>query len=108
MARRIWLNEMRREAVMRSKNFLVVDDIELPDNKSSPEMNIVASEVLSRMMDLPEAQRVTATLVFIEGYTYREAAEVLEVPIGTVMSRISVVRKKLAEEFQESAQESGT
>jgi RNA polymerase sigma-70 factor (ECF subfamily) len=59
-------------------------------------------------MGLPEAQRVTAMLVFVEGYTYREASEALEVPIGTIMSRISVARKKLAEDIAVELQESGT
>lgn len=108
MARRIWLNDKRKEAVTQSKGFVSTDEIELPDNNASPEMNILANEVLSKLMGLPEAQRVTAMLVFVEGYSYREASEALEVPIGTIMSRISVARKKLAEEITVELRESGT
>ena len=46
-------------------------------------------------MALPEAQRVTVLLVYVEGYSYKEAAEILEIPIGTVMSRLAAARAKL-------------
>ena len=48
------------------------------------------------MMGLPEAMRDTVVLVYVEGFTYREAADILNVPIGTVMSRLSAARKRLA------------
>ena len=47
-------------------------------------------------MALPEAQRVTVMLVYVEGYPYKEAAEVLGIPIGTVMSRLAAARGRLA------------
>jgi RNA polymerase sigma-70 factor, ECF subfamily len=46
-------------------------------------------------MGLPEAQRETLLLVYVEGFTYQEAANVLDVPIGTVMSRLAAVRLRL-------------
>jgi RNA polymerase sigma-70 factor (ECF subfamily) len=42
---------------------------------------------------LPDAQRVVMLLVAVEGLSYQEAADVLEVPIGTVMSRLSRARQ---------------
>jgi RNA polymerase sigma-70 factor, ECF subfamily len=51
--------------------------------------------VLRQAMGLPEAQRETLLLVYVEGFTYQEAANVLDVPIGTVMSRLAAVRLKL-------------
>ncbi|WP_404379929.1 RNA polymerase sigma factor [Caenispirillum salinarum] len=44
---------------------------------------------------LPEDQRVLVMLVCVEGQTYRQAAEVLDLPIGTVMSRLSRGRATL-------------
>ena len=46
---------------------------------------------------LPADQRAVLALVAIEGLSYRQAAEVLEIPVGTVMSRLARARKKLIE-----------
>jgi predicted DNA-binding protein (UPF0251 family) len=46
---------------------------------------------------LPTDQRSALTLVLIEGYSYREAAEILKVPDGTVMSRVARARRALVE-----------
>ena len=79
-----------------------MDEIDIPDKKPTAEMNIMAAEVLSSLMRLPAAQRETAALAYVEGYTYQEVSEMLGVPIGTVMSRLSTVRKKLSDEFADS------
>lgn len=60
------------------------------------EENIFASEVLSEIMRLPESQRAAVLLVYGEGYRYSDAARVLDVPIGTIMSRLAAARKNLA------------
>jgi len=58
-------------------------------------MNIFASQVLKEVGSLPEAQREAVLLVYVEGLTYREAAELITVPIGTVMSRLAAARLTL-------------
>lgn len=40
------------------------------------------------------------TLVSLEGYSYKEVAEILDTPIGTVMSRLSRARKTISEQMQ--------
>jgi RNA polymerase sigma-70 factor (ECF subfamily) len=51
---------------------------------------------ISRALDeLAEDQRATLLLVVLEGLTYREAAEVQGVPIGTVMSRLARARAQI-------------
>jgi RNA polymerase sigma-70 factor (ECF subfamily) len=45
---------------------------------------------------LPDEQRQVVALVLVEGFAYREAAEMLDLPIGTVMSRLSRARTVLA------------
>ncbi|WP_299850681.1 RNA polymerase sigma factor [uncultured Roseovarius sp.] len=105
MARRLWLNELRRDSIRGSAGFVSADEIEISDNSAPMETNIFARQVLSELNRLPEAQRVAALLVFVEGCKYAEAAEILEIPIGTVMSRISAARVTLARRV---AQATGT
>lgn len=44
---------------------------------------------------LPEDQRIVIALVLVEGFSYREAAELLEIPIGTLTSRLARARTAL-------------
>jgi RNA polymerase sigma-70 factor (ECF subfamily) len=93
MARRLWLNELRANNLQSAQS---VDDMDIADNSAPAETNIFAREVLHEVNTLPEAQRAAALLVFVEGYKYAEAAEILDIPVGTIMSRISAARATLA------------
>ena len=57
-------------------------------------------EVDRAMAELSEEQRAVLALVAIEGLTYREAAEALGAPIGTIMSRLARARAALADRLQ--------
>lgn len=94
MAQRVWLNELRSRKVREGGGLVPVEDIEHP-SANNIETNILASEVLTRISELPEVQRVTVFLVYVEGYRYAEAAAHLDVPIGTIMSRLATARKTL-------------
>ena len=72
-----------------------VEDIDLPDTTPGADVNILARDVLNRVNALPEAQRQSVFLVYVEGFSYKEAAEIMEIPIGTVMSRLAGARKRL-------------
>jgi RNA polymerase sigma-70 factor (ECF subfamily) len=52
-------------------------------------------DIARALASLTEDQRATLLLVVLEGLTYREAAEVQEVPIGTVMSRLARARAQV-------------
>jgi RNA polymerase sigma-70 factor (ECF subfamily) len=56
-----------------------------------------AAAVQSAVLALPEASRLTLVLREYEGFSYREIAETLDIPIGTVMSRLSYARARLRE-----------
>jgi RNA polymerase sigma-70 factor (ECF subfamily) len=56
----------------------------------------LARQVLKEVERLPDGQREAVFLVYGEGMAYREAADVLDVPVGTVMSRLAAARSKLA------------
>lgn len=96
ICRSIWLNEVRAAKIRASKSLDTAAAMELVHTPADAEMALVAKTVFAEVMALPEAQRETVILVYVEGFTYREAAEILSVPIGTVMSRLSVARKKLS------------
>jgi RNA polymerase sigma-70 factor (ECF subfamily) len=49
------------------------------------------------MAELPEEQRAVLMLVAVEEMSYADAAQALDIPIGTVMSRLSRARRALAE-----------
>lgn len=55
------------------------------------------SQVMAAMERLPDEQREVVSLILVEGFGYREAAELLELPIGTVSSRLVRGRTALLE-----------
>jgi RNA polymerase sigma-70 factor (ECF subfamily) len=58
------------------------------------ETRLAAGEVAQAMARLPDEQRLAVALVLVDGLSYKEAAEVLEVPQGTLTSRL--VRGRMA------------
>jgi len=61
------------------------------------------SELHAALAELPECFRAVAYLADVEGYSYRDIAEMIGVPIGTVMSRLSRARAKLRARLAEYA-----
>ena len=57
---------------------------------------------MARVEALPEAQRTVMLLVAVEEYTYAEAADILGVPVGTVMSRLHRGREALRQRLAPS------
>jgi len=93
----IWLNEVRARSVREGAGTIDAADILVFEGEREIEQNILAAQVFKEVQGLPEAQRTTLFLVYVEGLTYQEAAELLRVPIGTVMSRLAAARAKLSE-----------
>lgn len=93
-----WIDEIRsRDVRHKYPHQVAVEDAVAPSAEhlagGEQEMNAVA-EALGM---LPEDQRLALTLVAVDGKTYAEAAQILEVPVGTIMSRIARARKYLVE-----------
>ena len=65
------------------------------DGARAVEASITLSQTRTALAELPEEQRAAVALVLIDGLSYREAAEILGVPIGTVTSRLSRAREAL-------------
>jgi RNA polymerase sigma-70 factor (ECF subfamily) len=64
-------------------------------------------EVKAALDALPEQFRIAVYLADVEGFSYKEIAEILEIPIGTVMSRLHRGRKAMQKELYEYAVERG-
>jgi RNA polymerase sigma-70 factor, ECF subfamily len=93
--RSIWLNELRSRHVREGGGFVDASEALVFDGGRETETNIFAAQVLRQVGKLPEAQRETVLLVYVEALSYREAADILAVPIGTVMSRLAAARLTL-------------
>ena len=94
--RSIWLNEVRARRIRQGAESIDSEKGLILDGAKALETNILAAEVLTAIGQLPEAQMETVLLVCGEGYSYAEAANLLRIPIGTVMSRLATARTKLA------------
>lgn len=93
----IWKNDIRRETIRRGQGFVDAEDAGLVDKSESAEGRIFLSEVLNVVEQLPEAQKSAVYLVYVEGFSYDEAAAALEIPAGTLTSRLVRARVKIAE-----------
>jgi RNA polymerase sigma-70 factor, ECF subfamily len=98
-----WISELRARSV-RMRSSLEWDDNFLetvPDpGARNPETTLINTEIIAAVERLPEAQRTVMILVAVEGLSYAEAAEVLGVPIGTIMSRLSRARQTIGAQFE--------
>jgi RNA polymerase sigma-70 factor (ECF subfamily) len=77
-----------------------------PDPEAELIDNTVSSEVTDALEALPEKFRTTL-LLDVEGFSYKEIAEVLDIPIGTVMSRLHRGRKFLQKRLYDVARDRG-
>ncbi len=93
----IWLNELRSQRVRQGQGFVDAEQELSFDGETLAQDQVLAAQVIKRVNALPEAQRETVFLAYVEGLSYKEIAEVLHIPVGTVMSRLAAARLKLAE-----------
>lgn len=78
------------------QGFAETDQLLAPDDREMNEDRRQYQQLMRQVSALPEAQRNAVFLVYVEGFTYQEAADTLSVPIGTVMSRLAAARLTLA------------
>ncbi|MBN3751551.1 RNA polymerase sigma factor [Paraburkholderia sp. Tr-20389] len=101
-----WLNELRARNLRRQSSFEwdqnFLENVADPAG-NDPETQLMHAQIIGAIERLPEVQRVVMLLVAVEGMTYREAADVLDVPMGTVMSRLSRARQAVGSMIGEDA-----
>ena len=98
IARNVFLNEMRARKVRR-EHLKLVDPKEtvVVDGVRAMESRLTFARVRDLVARLPEEQRTVLLLVCVEGLAYKEVAEVLDLPMGTVTSRLARARLALKE-----------
>ncbi len=88
--------ERRRKRYMKLLSFFTGEEA-LSD---SSESLAIADDTLALFATLPTEYRVILLLVSVEGLSYKEVAATLDIPTGTVMSRLSRARKMLHEKLE--------
>lgn len=112
--RNIFLTRVQRETrqpAAREQEFLETAPDRPISNASAPWSSQLAQQMdqeLVRAMDeLPEQYRTVMALWALEDFSYQEIADALEIPIGTVMSRLHRARTRLATQLAEYAAREG-
>jgi RNA polymerase sigma-70 factor, ECF subfamily len=93
IVRNAWIDEVRSRR--RRDKIYAPEEAGEHIGSEAIEQEVTLMSVQAAMLRLPEEQRVAVSLVLIEGLSYKEAAEVLEVPIGTLTSRLARGREAL-------------
>ena len=96
-----WIDETRQ----RGRRNRLLRPAEEGDRVADPaapglESHLAAASVEQAVAALPEDQRIAVALVLVEGLSYAEAAEVLDVPVGTLTSRLVRGRAALQAQLQ--------
>ena len=96
IAQNAWIDQVRTR---RSRSRVVSEDPDADapgiDGAAAMSASLTLSKALHVLASLPKEQRVVVVLVQIDGYSYREASEILGVPEGTITSRLSRARATL-------------
>ena len=104
VCKNLWLDGKRHEKV--KKRYIEGEEHLAEEARmESLESSIVIDQVMARLRRLPEEHRLALSLVAIEGLGYAEASEVLNVPVGTVMSRVCRARMQLKQSYKEDYKE---
>ncbi|WP_299554751.1 sigma-70 family RNA polymerase sigma factor [uncultured Tateyamaria sp.] len=94
--RNAWIDETRKQKSRGTHIHVDETTHALCDEAASAELKLEVRQTLEAIDRLPEGQCDVIILVCVEGLSYREAADVLDVAIGTVMSRLARGRLALA------------
>ena len=100
--RNIWIDQAR--AGQRRAQTFVSEEAGAPIGASgAQEASVELSNVERAMSRLPDDQREAVLLVMVEGYSYKEAAAIVDCPVGTLNSRLVRGRDALLEILGEAA-----
>ena len=98
--RNLWMSELRSRRVRTGAGQVdATDTDELATPITAPD-HLYGNQMVAMLMSLTDGLSSTLLLVAVEGHSYQEAAEILDIPIGTVMSRMSRARQMMKEKLR--------
>lgn len=103
-----WIDQVRARKVRGpAVEMEIAERVAGSDARQETEARLTLQRVQEKVAELPEEQRVLIAMVSVEGLSYKEAATALDIPIGTVMSRLARGRRRLHELLELSGPAAG-
>ena len=94
------VNQFRQTAARGAHMSIDDTDENVLGLEAVQEQKLLYRDVLQKLANLPDEQRSVILLVAVEDLSYADAARVLDIPVGTVMSRLSRARERLHQEIE--------
>ena len=91
----VWIDQLRARDTRRTESEEEAEHVGSDESVRRVEARLALQEVQAAIGGLPAEQRVALMLVTVEGLSYKEAADVAGVPVGTIMSRLARARTAL-------------
>jgi RNA polymerase sigma-70 factor (ECF subfamily) len=102
--RNAYLHRIRNE---QPRKHCALDSVgDIPDRSPEPPPELDSDDLQRALSELPESFRTPVILFYFDEFSYRDIAEHLDVPIGTVMSRLARAKAHLKERLERSVAES--
>ncbi|MGH1416533.1 MAG: RNA polymerase sigma factor [Pelagimonas sp.] len=101
ITRNLWISEMRKRTVRVGQGTVPADETSELLTTQTGEDSVVTAQLQKQIVSLPAELSAVLLTVSVEGYSYAEAAELFDIPVGTVMSRVHRARKTLAKKIAE-------
>ncbi len=99
MMRNLWVSELRSRRVRVGRGQVDAADADELASSIGGHDHLYGNQMVDMVMSLSDGLSSTLLLVAVEGHSYQEAAEILDIPIGTVMSRMSRARQMMKEKL---------
>jgi len=101
----IWIDQIRSRDVRKEEPEEEAERMGSDEPVRRVEARLALAEVRDALKELPPDQRVALLLVTVDGLSYKEAAAVAEVPVGTIMSRLARARVALQAKLESGSAE---
>ena len=103
ITRNLWISEVRKRGVRMGQGQVAADETNELISLETGEDRVAERQLQEQVDALPSELSSVLLAVSVEGYSYAEASELFDVPIGTVMSRVHRARKALAARIAEAS-----